>query len=255
MSVSQNGWPLSRNIRKYTVPGTNVTVWLNADAAPLLLRFMARWHREVEPIRQSRGVWGYAAPKRISGPRSSFSNHGSGSCVDINSADHPMGRRTFSAKQRTAIHKILADFGGTLRWGGDYRSTVDEMHTEVNASPAAVARQIKAMRLNPDGTVKPKWKPRPFPLKVTSAFGKYRENPAMTKAHRIANGTENAANHANVRLIQGWLTDCGARVPATGNYNQATHNAVKRMFGKHGRIGRIRWIALQKRARKARAKK
>lgn len=70
-----------------------------------------------------------------------------GNC-DLNATLHPRGvRGTFKTRrQLSAIRRILASTfdakagRNVVRWGGDYKTTVDEMHFEIDADAAAVAR-------------------------------------------------------------------------------------------------------------------
>ena len=114
------------------------------DVATVLSYVANRFHSEVEPLKWP-GNWGYAERKIRGG--SSLSNHASGTAIDLNAPAHDLGARgTFSAKQVRALRRIRNDCGGVIRWGGDYRGRKDEMHFEINAGTAAVARVAKAIR-------------------------------------------------------------------------------------------------------------
>jgi hypothetical protein len=85
----------------------------------------------VEPIDSGQlDDWGYAL-RRISGSNS-WSNHASGTALDLNALKHPQGRRgTFTPRQERLIRRWLFDHDSCVRWGGDYRTRADEMHFEV----------------------------------------------------------------------------------------------------------------------------
>ena len=145
MAVSQNGYRANDRslIASYSIPGGKVSL-RKGDVATVLVYFANRFHSEVEPLKWP-GNWGYAERKIRGG--SSLSNHASGTALDLNAPAHYLGASgTFSAKQVRAIDRILKDCGGVLRHGKDYRGRKDEMHVEINAGTAAVARVAKAIR-------------------------------------------------------------------------------------------------------------
>ena len=140
MARSQNGYSANdrSKVASYSIPGGKIAV-RKGDVATILTYIANRFHREVEPLKWP-GNWGYAE-RKIRGSSTSLSNHASGTAIDLNAPQHPLGRRgTFSSKQVAAIRRILKDCGGVVRWGGDYRSRKDEMHFEINAGSAAVAK-------------------------------------------------------------------------------------------------------------------
>ncbi len=78
------------------------------------------------------GCWGWNY--RYIGGSSTYSNHASGTALDFNAPAHPQGRSgTFTRAQRTHITQILAFCEGVVGWGGNYHTTVDEMHFEIAA--------------------------------------------------------------------------------------------------------------------------
>jgi hypothetical protein len=83
-----------------------------------------------EPVHDD---WGYAY-RPIRGYSSTLSNHSSGTAMDLNATDHPLGvDHTFSPAEVNAIHARLRLYKGTIRWGGDYSGRKDAMHFEINA--------------------------------------------------------------------------------------------------------------------------
>ena len=151
MLRSQNGWPASSD------PDDLDLVWITVAtrrfrvkrvAAPLFRYAIRRWHREVSPL--PGGVldeWSYAF-RLIRGATSTISNHGSGTAVDLDSSEFPMGTRRMTRRQRGAVRRIMRACGGVLRWGGEW-SYPDEMHIEVapGVTPDAIRRQIGHMDL------------------------------------------------------------------------------------------------------------
>lgn len=161
MSRSENGWPApppAASLKRIEVPGTKRGFTLRSDIAPLLLYVARRVDAEVARIDTGTwDDWAYATPVPIPGSRV-ISNHGSGTALDLNATLWPWKRLTMRLAQRRKVRAIVRACGGQVRWGGDYRSSVDEMHFELapGTTVASVRAQIKRMRLRGDGTVKPK---------------------------------------------------------------------------------------------------
>lgn len=159
---SENGWPVSSrmaaiNVARVNVPGTKRYFYVRREAAPLFAYIARRIDREVARIDAGTfDEWGYAAPLRIPGTNV-YSNHGSGTAIDVNATRWPWKLRRMSRTERAKVRKIVKACGGQIRWGGDYRSTVDEMHFELapGTTVASVKRQVARMNLRPDGTRKP----------------------------------------------------------------------------------------------------
>jgi hypothetical protein len=120
-------------VRNFPVPSTSVTLPIRAEVAPRLLE-MAHWfHKNVEPLKDGE-CWGYAF-RRIAGS-TVFSNHASGTAIDLNAPAHPFGKfGTVPSGKRAAISAKARQLG--LRWGGDFQGQVDEMHFEVLANGRA----------------------------------------------------------------------------------------------------------------------
>lgn len=154
MSSSQNGWPVDRSgskqdraplTRDITVPNGV----LAGDVAVVFRWLAHQFDTRVETLVKGT-CWGWFV-KPIEGS-STISNHASGTAVDLNADQHPMGvaaSKTFTAKQVAACHAILDEAGGVLRWGGDYTGRPDPMHWEV----VGTAAQVKALaaKVNSEG--------------------------------------------------------------------------------------------------------
>ena len=101
----------------------------------------------VEPLHAGQ-CWGYAY-RKIRGS-AALSNHASGTAIDLNAPAHPLGEKgTFTAKQVTAIRRILTFCDGVVRWGGDFHGRKDEMHFEIVQSAddvALIAKKIEVAR-------------------------------------------------------------------------------------------------------------
>lgn len=142
--TSQNGWPVHLNQSKL-VPLSYVTGRVaSGDAHSILAHFCAWFDRNVEPITKGHS-WGYAY-RAIRGQSSGYSNHASGTAIDLNAPKHPLGSSgTFTAAQAAAIRKQLEKYDGALRWGGDYNGRKDEMHFEVNCNAAKLRQVVKSL--------------------------------------------------------------------------------------------------------------
>jgi hypothetical protein len=137
--ISQNGFPASEDANSIGITTVTLasgkTFRAASSVAPNLQSIAEWWASNIEPITQ---IGGYNF-REIRGYEGSgkYSNHASGTAIDINWDKHPLGARgTVTPDQAEAIRKKAAELG--LRWGGDYRSRADEMHFEVNVPPSEV---------------------------------------------------------------------------------------------------------------------
>ena len=146
MSTSVNGWPVLSSsttgplprLRRWVIPTPGEPadrhLILRDGSAGFLLAHLALWfHEKVE--RLDVGVWdewGYAyRPIRGGG---SYSNHASGTAMDLNATRHPLGvatSKTFTPTQVKLIRARLRFYGGRIDWGGDWTSRPDAMHFEL----------------------------------------------------------------------------------------------------------------------------
>ena len=146
---SQNGWPASKvradiGIESFPVPGTKMKLACAKAVAPLLVGFAAEFHELIEPIDEGTlDDWGYAY-RDVRGSTTTLSNHSSGTAIDLNATQHPLGKvGTFPAEKVPMIRALAKKYG--LLWGGDYRNRKDEMHFEVTLTPAKAAALIKKL--------------------------------------------------------------------------------------------------------------
>lgn len=153
MVTSQNGWGAAYKVGNtvHNTPPLTKLSWItgsvrSGDVWTVFNELGKRFNAEVEPINPAHS-WGFAA-RPIRGSAET-SNHSSATAVDFNAPAHPLGKvNTFTPAQRAAIRRILNDLGGVVRWGGDYTGRKDDMHFEINASSAAVAKVADAIRNN-----------------------------------------------------------------------------------------------------------
>jgi hypothetical protein len=167
MSRSENGWPVieSQSDRRLTViriPGTGtpgIPLRVQKDCAPVLAYVASRVHQEVTDLKlgnkpgvQDEG--GYNL-RKVDGS-SGYSNHASGTAIDLNWSRFPMFKRKMNKKQRAAAQAIAEELSEVIRWGGNYSpSRVDEMHWEIRpgVSVAEVKKFIKDHGIRKDGTI------------------------------------------------------------------------------------------------------
>lgn len=145
VGASQNGWPASASPSAIDVISVSValrngpkTIQVARKAASALIAIIQWWDANIEPV-TALGSYNYREIRGYEGS-GTISNHGSGTAVDINATQHPLGASgTVPASMRAAISAKAASLG--LKWGGDYRNRKDEMHFEV-ASPMDQVVQV-----------------------------------------------------------------------------------------------------------------
>lgn len=160
MGTSQNGWPVHTNqSRLVSVPKIRGRV--APEVAPIFADLVQQIDQSVEDVDAGADDWGYAY-RPIRGKSSGYSNHSSGTAVDVNADKHPLGKRkTWSKSQNAALDKILARYvdpqtgKNVVRAGKDYRIRKDDMHFEIVANKAAVARVVQSLRGAKPVEVKP----------------------------------------------------------------------------------------------------
>lgn len=152
MATSQNGWTVHED-QDNLVALSYVTGRVRGGAVHAIFNDLCGWFdRNIEPIRRS-DSWGWAY-RPIRGKTDGYSNHSSGTAIDLNATSHPLGKwNTFSPDQRAKIRAKLRDYEGAVRWGGDYQNRPDDMHLEINVDAATLARV--AQKLGASSSVKP----------------------------------------------------------------------------------------------------
>lgn len=179
MATSQNGWPAipsSTDDRLIAIPRIAGRV-CKGDVEWVFRDFVDKFDRQVEDVddKSRENDWGYAY-REIRGDSTDLSNHSSGTALDLNADLHPLGKvGTFTAEQVRKITILLAYYKGAIRWGGNYPGRKDEMHFEINVSPAELEKIVavlKVLDLESTGTVPTKpvviIAPLPKPKKGTA---------------------------------------------------------------------------------------
>jgi len=153
--TSANGYPVLTStrtgshprLRDFAIPSFSRKLPARDGSCGFLLVHIAYWfHREIESLAVGVDDWGYAV-RKISGSQS-YSNHSSGTALDLNATQHPMGvatSATFSKAEIDKIHKRLKMYDGCLKWGGDYTGRPDAMHFEINQPIAEVVKKAQGL--------------------------------------------------------------------------------------------------------------
>lgn len=168
MAITRLGWDIYSS---YSDPHLINFPWVSGKVRKgdhyVVLDYLARrFNAEVEKIIKA-SSWGFS-PRPVRGFSGIPSEHSAAIALDFNAPQHGIGKvGTFSNSKESAIHRILRDMKGAVRWGGDYGGRKDEMHFELqggNRLIGQVADLIRAGKLpgagagavKPAGTVKPK---------------------------------------------------------------------------------------------------
>jgi hypothetical protein len=190
---SYNGWPVvevgteDTHTQVVTVHGRKFRV-AKGDVAVVFEELITRFHEKVEPI--TPGVlddWSWAV-RNVRGSTTSLSCHASATAVDLNAVQHPRGTRgTFTAAKVRQIRAILADLS-CIRWGGDFSTTVDDMHFEITdtdrgGSPADVKRVADRIRALREDIVTPEDKADIIAGTVKGLLGALVDNMLTPAAH------------------------------------------------------------------------
>lgn len=145
MTASQNGYRAisstsSRLLYRWEFPGADTEMWLRRGPAGfVLVHFGVGFDRRIEGLHEpTLDDWGWAF-RAIRG-FVALSNHASGTAMDLNATDHPLGvEDTFDTLDQRRIQKMLRRYDGCLRWGGNYNGRKDDMHIELDKPMRDVA--------------------------------------------------------------------------------------------------------------------
>lgn len=156
--MSNNGWPNDPALEEVGVPGVKDTGPAHAGVVADLFRlFIADFHATVERLVTINGFRSYALNKQSGGIETS--NHRSGTAFDLNGYKHPYEPSAakpyndgFTDEQTAQIRRLLAKYGGTIKWGMDFpRGYRDAMHFEIRGNAGAV--EAVANRISGVGSV------------------------------------------------------------------------------------------------------
>lgn len=138
--ISQNGWGVidqadSKYLHNWLIGARTgpFNLLLHRGPAGFILAHYALWYAEmVEPVAGKGDDFGWSL-REIPGTNT-WSNHASGTAMDLNASKHPSGvKGTLTATQADQIRKHLAGlYAEMIHWGGDYiHAPIDEMHYEI----------------------------------------------------------------------------------------------------------------------------
>ena len=168
--TSINGWEVidsygDPRLDVKTVPGTTVKLRMRKEVLPLFLALVADYHREVAKLRPAET--GAFNPRRSNLSPTSWSDHASGTAVDINwNHEGAVGGGPYGGMQRMTDKQIKACaelkkryeiviWGGDKKRGGDYSnpSYWDPMHYALKPGTTLkdVERVIKKLGIKPNG--------------------------------------------------------------------------------------------------------
>jgi hypothetical protein len=150
-SHSANGWPVleASEVVTWRLPAAGRVFTLAPGPAGFLLAHFALWfHEAVEPLSVAPwDDWGYAR-RLIRGSSTTWSNHASGTAIDLNATVHPLGvRNTFSEAHYALIRtRLRGRYAETIAWGAEWRSRADEMHFEIADGFSSVSALVNHLR-------------------------------------------------------------------------------------------------------------
>jgi hypothetical protein len=144
MAKSLNNWPAIRSandprLRTMKIPGTKRTVRLRRGIAPVFAAYLADWHREMpNRLKLDKGPvdsWVYREARFASG----FSNHASGTAVDLRyDVLKPNGKPHMTQEEMAILDRILDRYktadGHRIFGNGEWWKKADGMHTELSQS-------------------------------------------------------------------------------------------------------------------------
>jgi hypothetical protein len=154
---SENGWPAlahgDSRLYVWTIPTKHGDVMLrlrNGSAGFLLAHFILWWAEVLEPVRGSvLDDWGWAY-RPVRGAVV-LSNHASGTAADVNATKYPLGLDRMDDTKKRKIRRRLRLYARCLRWGGDYRGRLDQMHTEIDKPLRSCERVARLLMKSPRG--------------------------------------------------------------------------------------------------------
>lgn len=131
--TSQNGYPLIAQAQTVEWSVNGVKFWTApGDATTKLQAFVTWFDSSIEPVADGDGDdWSWAEPALVPPSNTQYSNHGSGTAIDLNMTKHlgQGARGTFTPDQAAAITAKAAELG--LVWGGSWTDIPDEPHIEL----------------------------------------------------------------------------------------------------------------------------
>lgn len=157
MPSSQNGFPglMDGDHRLYTwtIPSKTGSIRIRLRSGStgfLIVHFILWWSEALEPVfGKVLDDWGWAY-RPVRGAEV-LSNHASGTAADINATKYPLGLDGMHPADQRKIRRRLPFYRGCLRWGGDYRNRLDQMHIEIDQPLAKCEKVARLLMKTPRG--------------------------------------------------------------------------------------------------------
>lgn len=137
---SQNGWAVlegdSELLHTWRIPTRHGVVEMRmrrGSVGFILAHWVMWWSERVGPVKgRTLDDWAWAPFRWVRGAYGFISNHCSGSAVDVNALQHPLGKSGTVGGLRARILRAArrAIYGGCITWGGVWNRP-DEMHAEI----------------------------------------------------------------------------------------------------------------------------
>ncbi|MGP5263639.1 peptidoglycan-binding protein [Glutamicibacter arilaitensis] len=258
MAVSRLGWDLLEPSSSRLVSFKWITGKVRKGDGEVILDYLCqRFNSEVEPIVKA-WSWGYAK-RDVREAAGIPSEHQTGWAIDLNAPIHGLGLvDTFSRSDESAIHRILKDLGGAVRWGGDYAGRKDEMHFELQGGLANLKRVADEIRAGQVGEVKPTGntsKPKPKPsskrptdyanLATDGVFGDKSQRAVqilMSQLGLYERAIDGDAGRYTWEAVQTWLNGLGYYQRAIdGKPGRYTIAALQQFLRKKGLYPASKW--------------
>lgn len=237
MDTSINGWkvihPGEAGLVTVTVPGTSLRLTVAEAAAPLLVHVADRVNREVRslaanntPGNQDDAGWAVRKARHADG----FSNHASGSAIDLNWRLWPQSgsKHSMTSGETAAAEKIAADLAEVVFWGGNWNNQRDEMHWEIRpgVTPRKVEAYCRAHNLTLSGPADPPQNPAPAPPAPPAQPEDESTPVTFSNIPMVAVAdVQPGSSNASVRLLQQALNAAGASIAVNGQFGPSTQDA------------------------------
>jgi hypothetical protein len=153
--VSQNGWSVigANSTKWWKLIDSPVKMQLRRGSAGYVLTHFVDWFdRNIEKLQETQGDdFGWAL-RHIAGS-DQWSNHSSGTAVDLNASLHPQGKRgTFEEHQYDVINRRLEQmYEAKIKWGANFTTTPDEMHFEICVDEKSIIALADKLEKTPRG--------------------------------------------------------------------------------------------------------
>lgn len=212
MATTRNGWDVYTS---YSDPHLTNFPWVTGkvrkgDHYTVLEYIARRFNNEVEKINVA-GSWGHN-PRPVRGYTNVWSEHATGTAIDLNAPQHPIrvpASSTFSPAQIRRIRKIMRACKGSARWGGEW-SRPDGMHFELIGGNAKVSAMANRIRKGSAGTSKPVTSSKPKPKGTDENRSIQTALAKMNLYHGIIDGKNGPVQKTAVKAFQdfhGLVTD------------------------------------------------